>query len=253
VAYNLKQALVNAFRRRAARLEAEKSSEGVGMVCWNWKGHLPIAAAAPASSQSLPAGAGTMQGETTGSPVSVLRTTWEKGQTPTLALADQAVVSGASFLATVLISRWTSPSQLGLYAIGISVLISMISIQDSLISLPYTIQRHQALSTPNEHAGSSLALCGLLSALGVVVLSVTALGLSAGGSGPEPTAMTWALAGAAPFALLRDFGRRLSFAHLRMGPALILDIAVAAIQLIALCWLGWTGRMSTASAYVAIG
>ena len=170
-----------------------------------------------------------------------------------MGLADQAVVSGVSFVTTVLISHWTSPSELGLYAIGVSVLISMVAIQDSLILLPYTIQRHQPLSTPHEHAGGTLSHCGLLSAVGLTVLSVIALGLSARGSRPELTAMAWALAGVAPFALLRDFARRFSFAHLHMARALILDIAVAAIQLVALCWLGWTGKMSPVNAYIAIG
>jgi O-antigen/teichoic acid export membrane protein len=223
------------------------------MLGWNSKGSLPMAAGGPAPSPALPVGTRTMQGGTTGSQVSALRTAWERWQTPALALADQAVVSGASFLTTVLISYWTTPSLLGIYTIGISVLVSMLAIQGSLISLPYTIQRHQPLSTPNEHAGSSLAHCGLLSTLGVVVLAVTALILSARGSGPELTATAWMLAAVAPFALLREFGRRFAFAHLNMGRALMLDMAVAAIQLIALCWLGWTGRMSAANAYAAIG
>ena len=223
------------------------------MLGWNSKGSLPIAAGGPAPSPALPVGTRTMQGGTTGSQVSALRTPWERWQTPALALADQAVVSGASFLTTVLISYWTTPSLLGIYTIGISVLVSMLAIQGSLISLPYTIQRHQPLSTPNEHAGSSLAHCGLLSTLGVVVLAVTALILSARGSGPELMATAWMLAAVAPFALLREFGRRFAFAHLNMGRALMLDMAVAAIQLLALCWLGWTGRMSAANAYAAIG
>jgi O-antigen/teichoic acid export membrane protein len=226
------------------------------------KSSLLITERAPAQSSGPPFGQRcvavtadpcTDQEETRWSRVSALRTAWEKWQTPALALADQAVVSGASFLTTVLISHWTNSSLLGIYAIGISVLVSMLAIQDSLISLPYTIQRHQPLSTPNEHAGSSLAHSGLLSTLGVVVLAVTALVLSARGSGPELTATAWTLAAVAPFALLREFGRRFAFAHLNMGRALMLDMAVAAIQLLALCWLGRTGRMSVANAYAAIG
>ena len=182
-----------------------------------------------------------------------LRTAWENWQTPALALADQAVVSGASFLTTVLISHWTTPSQLGIYAIGISVLLSILAIQDSLIGLPYIIQRHQPLSTPSEHAGSSLAHCGLLSALSVIVLAVSALVLSVHGSGPDSTAMACVLAAVAPFALLREFGRRFAFAHLHMGQALTLDVAVASVQLLALCWLGSTDQMSAASAYAAMG
>ena len=83
---------------------------------------------------------------------------------------DQAVVSGTSFLTTVIIGRWTDASQLGIYAIGISVLASSYTIQGSLITLPYSIQRHRPLGTPAEHAGSSLAHSGLLSAAVTIVL-----------------------------------------------------------------------------------
>ena len=82
-----------------------------------------------------------------------------------LALIDQAVVSTASFMTTVIVGRYTDPGQLGTYAIAISVLASSFTIQGSLISLPYSIQRHRPLGTPAEHAGSSLAHSGLLSAL----------------------------------------------------------------------------------------
>ena len=71
-----------------------------------------------------------------------------------LALADQAVVSATSFLTTVLIARWTGPSQLGAYAIGISLVASLLAVQDSLILLPYSIQRHHPVGTPAEHAGA---------------------------------------------------------------------------------------------------
>ena len=48
-----------------------------------------------------------------------------------LALADQAVVSGTSLLSTVLVGRWTAPSELGIYTIGLSVLGSLLAIQDA--------------------------------------------------------------------------------------------------------------------------
>jgi O-antigen/teichoic acid export membrane protein len=170
-----------------------------------------------------------------------------------LALADQAVVSGASFLTTVAIGRWTFPSELGLYSIGISLLVSSVAIQESLIAIPYTIQRHRPLGTQAEHAGSSLTQSGLLSALGVVVLAATAVGLSTRDAEPVLVAMTWALAAVLPFVLLREFGRRFAFAHLHMGQALMLDSAVAAIQLAGLWWLGRTGQLSSATACAALG
>ena len=170
-----------------------------------------------------------------------------------LALADQAVVSGASFLATIVVSRGASPIQLGFYSIGISWLVSALGTQDSLVSLPYTIQRHHPLGTPSEAAGSSLAQSGLLSALAVVILVMAALGLSAHDAEPALVAMTWVLAVVAPFLLLREFGRAFAFAHLQMAQALILDIAVAAIQFAGLGWLAWIGWMSAATACTALG
>src|SRR5882672_9531385 len=79
-----------------------------------------------------------------------------------LALADQAVVSAASFFTTVIIGRCTDPSQLGAYAIAITVVASLFTIQGSLITLPYSIQRHRPLGSPAEHAGSSLVHSSML-------------------------------------------------------------------------------------------
>lgn len=182
-----------------------------------------------------------------------LHTAWVTWGTLAMALADQAVVSAASFLTTVMIARWTIPNELGLYSIGISLLVSSLVVQESLISMPYTIQQHRAAGTPAEHAGSSLTYSALLSALGIVVLAVTALAFSASGADPRLRAMIWTLAGVLPFALLREFARKFSLAHLHTGQALVLDSSVAAIQLAGLGWLGWTGRMSSATACAVLG
>jgi O-antigen/teichoic acid export membrane protein len=183
----------------------------------------------------------------------LVRAAWASWGTHALALADQAVVSGTSFLTTVMIGHSTVPNRLGLYAIGISLLVSLVAIQDSLITLPYTIRRHRPPGTQAEHAGSSLAQSGLMAALCVVLGVVSALSLAAGGAEPELVAMIWALAAVLPFALLREFGRRFAFARLQMVQALMLDLAVAVFQIAALFWLGWTGRMSAAAAIVALG
>ena len=169
------------------------------------------------------------------------------------ALVDQVVVSAASFLTTVMIGRFTDSGQLGAYAIGISVLASSFTIQGSLISLPYSIQLHRSQGTPAENAGSSLAYSGLLSALATIILTVTALGLFAGGAQSLLMAMTWALAAVMPFALFREFFRRFAFTHLQMARVLLLDVAVASIQLSLLGWLGLTGRMSAVTACGSIG
>jgi O-antigen/teichoic acid export membrane protein len=170
-----------------------------------------------------------------------------------LALADQAVISGASFLTTVTIGRWCLPSELGVYLMGVSLVVSWLGIQDTLISIPYTFQRHRPVGSPAEHAGSSLTLSGLLSTVAFVVMAVTTPALSAGRAPPELVMVTLALAGLLPFLLLREFGRGFAIAHLHMGRALMLDSAVAAMQLAGIGVLAWTGQLSAVTAFAAIG
>jgi O-antigen/teichoic acid export membrane protein len=170
-----------------------------------------------------------------------------------IALVDQAIVSGASFASMIIVARWAVPSQLGIYSIGISLLVASVAVQEALISLPYTILRHRAARTAAECAGDSLMQTGLLSVLLVLVLAATSAGLRACGADPDLATMVWALSTMAPFALLREFGRRFAFAHLRLAQAALLDAAVATIQLGALYWLGRNGWMSSATACLALG
>ena len=213
-------------------------------------GTLPISETMPAPGASAAADASTDAAKRSWSSLGLLRLL---SGIHVLALADQAVVSATSFLTTVLVGRYTDPSQLGAYAIGNSVLASLFTVQGSLITLPYSIQRHRPLGTPAEHAGSSLAQGGLLSAGATLLLALTALGLFADGAAPEVTAMAWALAAVMPFGLLREFGRRFAFTHLQMVQVLALDAAVGMIQLSILGWLGLTGRLSAVTACGALG
>ena len=166
-------------------------------------------------------------------------------KTHAMALADQVVVSGASFLTLVAVGRMTSPTELGIYVLASSLLIWIVVAQDLLISLPYTFQQHRPLGTPAEQAGGALVYGCLLSAVITVILAVIALGASIIYAGSELPAIAWVLAAVVPFLSLRELGRRFAFAHLRLAEALILDIGVAAIQLGVLGGLAWSGGAVT--------
>jgi O-antigen/teichoic acid export membrane protein len=168
-----------------------------------------------------------------------------------LALADQAVVSGTSFLSTVLVGRWTVPGQLRVYTIGLSILGLVFAIQDALILLPYTIQRHHRSRTPAEHAGISLLHTRFLAAAATAAFAAAAM--LALGANADLTWLMCALVLTVPFALQREFGRTYALAHLQVADALFLDASVAALQLGVLGWLGWTGRMSAVGACAALG
>jgi O-antigen/teichoic acid export membrane protein/tRNA A-37 threonylcarbamoyl transferase component Bud32 len=169
-----------------------------------------------------------------------------------LGFADQAVVSAASFLATVMIGRFTRPSELGVYAMGLSLLMSCLSIQEALITTPYTTQRHTR-SGGDAQAGVSLAQSGLLSLITSAVMGVIAGVLSHQRTASQLTPVFFVLAVAAPFLLLREFARRFAFAHLRLGEALAQDSSLAAIQIGGLFLLGCTGDMSAVSATAILG
>ena len=169
------------------------------------------------------------------------------------AWADQAVVSGTSFLTLIMIGRWTGPDHLGAYAIAASVLAMLLAVQESLITRPYTIQLNRLPGAPTEHAFSSLVLSILLSAVATCVLSTAALALSAAGAPQSLVEITWALTATTPFVLLREFARRFAFARLKFFHVLIVDSSVAAVNLSLLWWLSWTGRLSGVTAIGAVG
>jgi O-antigen/teichoic acid export membrane protein len=123
--------------------------------------------------------------------------------------------------------------------------------QEALVSLPYTFQQRRPAGTPAEYAGGALMQSCLMSAVITVVLAAIALWIFERGS--ELVVVAWVLAAVVPFALLREFGRRFAFAHLKSLEALILDVCVAAIQLLILGYLKWTGQLTPPLALLAIG
>ena len=171
-----------------------------------------------------------------------------------LSIVDQAVVSGANFLTTLIIARTCSKSELGIYALAWTIVMFLAAIQGNLVTVPYTVYCHRhtghSLAT---YAGSTLIYQLLVSLAAVVCFLVLDVVLALG-YGPEslrPAA--WVLLGAIPFILLRDYARRFMFAHLAMATAVTIDIIVAVLQigtLLALVRFGW---LSAAAAYGAMG
>ncbi|MBX9842090.1 MAG: hypothetical protein K2Z80_09825 [Xanthobacteraceae bacterium] len=170
---------------------------------------------------------------------------------PNLTIADQAIVSGTNFLTTVLIGRFAATSELGLYILGMSILIAIQCLQESLITQPYTINRHKDVMTPAQHTGAALGLGAAFSVTSVLVIVAVASGASRLDGNPEFIGLIWALAGTAPFVLVREFGRQMEFGHLNPTKALMMDFAAATTQIAALAWLGWSGHMSAVTALAA--
>jgi len=159
-----------------------------------------------------------------------------------LSVFDQAVVSGTSFLTSVILARMFVREELGVYFLALSIVYFVRGIQEQLVSAPYMIySNRRAGAALARFAGSSLVHQGVLLFVTSVVLALLALTgiLPAGLQGA-----VWLLLGAAPLLLMREYIRQLLFAHLDMQAAIALDVAVALIQMTGLIALAATGSLS---------
>ena len=160
----------------------------------------------------------------------------------TLSVLDQGVVSGTSFATSVLLGRMVSQEELGVYYLALSVFYFARGIQEQVVSAPYMIYcgRKQGPELA-QYAGSTLLhQC-------VVMLATAAALLIALAAGALPSGIQsafWLLVVAAPLMLVREFARQMSFAHLDITRATLLDIAASILQVIALIILAATGQLT---------
>jgi O-antigen/teichoic acid export membrane protein len=169
-------------------------------------------------------------------------------------LANQGVVSATNFLTGVLIGRFCTKEEFGLYMLGYSIVFFVMDIQTSLISTPYMVYSPRLKGDSLRlYNGSSLIHQLALSA--IVMLSLVSSGVvlsfGFGPSGLIP--VVWALVITISFITFREFVRRFCFAGLRMGIALLFDFCVAVIQICGLFLLAKFGFLSATCAYWVVG
>ncbi len=171
-----------------------------------------------------------------------------------VSLFDQAVVSGANFLSGMIIGRFSSKDEFGLYMLGMTIIMVVTDLQTSLITTPYMVFNPQTESSSRTgYTGSTLVHQTALSLLTGVILFLAGiiLTLGFGPSGLESVILILAFFGI--FMLFRDYVRRILFARLHMHKAFVLDTFVSVIQVAGLGILAYTGLLSAARAYMVLG
>ncbi len=169
-----------------------------------------------------------------------------------LSIADQLVVSGANFLMLLGVTRWASVTDVGYYAVTLSIIFLATAAQDALVTRPFTVQLHQSGTNTPERAGGSLAFAvlfaiGLSVAVFFSVAILDLLGVSAGA-----LTIVLAMAVAIPPILLREFVRRYSLAHLQIERALAVDAATMSLAGLGFLLLGHFGILTAATAIMAL-
>lgn len=164
-------------------------------------------------------------------------------------LFDQSLVSGTRFATSILIGAVCGAAELGLYAIGFSILMALHSMQLSLICRPFTIYGNQMSADERRQLGGSVLVqffgFGLLASIGLAATAGTMIGLGLATSLPSVLLI---LAVGTPFILLREHARQFCFARLQVKSVTLIDFTATVIQFAGLGGLAWTGQLSAVTA-----
>jgi O-antigen/teichoic acid export membrane protein len=171
-----------------------------------------------------------------------------------LGLSDQLLVSLASFATGMLIGRTCTKEELGLYALGLTIMVFATDFQTAFISTPYMVYspRLEGYSL-RQYTGSTLIHQLTYSFLVMLILIIGMTALSFGIGPKEFAEVSRAIILAITFVMLKEFIRQLCFASLRVKTALILDSFVLLLQVGGLLLLARAGVLSADRSFLAVG
>ena len=180
-------------------------------------------------------------------------------------LADRLIVSGTNFLTVVLVGRFCGMSDLGIFALAWTILLTINVVQEALVLSPYTVFLGRYESSSQRRAFAAVAMIHHFLIVGFAALTVLSVvlvgyllsiwqigGLPASGIFPDYCRVGWFLLLAVPGFAFREFVRRYLFAQLHTGRVFVLDGVVAFIQILCLGLLLFYGSLSPSTALVAI-
>ena len=156
-----------------------------------------------------------------------------------LGVTDQFVVSGTSFLSTILVGRFGGPPELTSYVMGMAILPVLVSVLDAIVIGPYIINLKRNQHRSAVSAGSTLVHCVLLALCSSIVLLLSAQALC----------VSFIAVGV----LCREFFRRLALAHRQPAASLVIDLHIAVLQVAALLLLAFNGRLDAEMAFASWG
>ncbi|MEM9411756.1 MAG: polysaccharide biosynthesis C-terminal domain-containing protein, partial [Planctomycetota bacterium] len=171
-----------------------------------------------------------------------------------VAMFDQGIVSGLSFATSILVGRVAGKSELGLYALGMSIVLFSISLQQSLVSAPHTIFviRKQDVDQ-KQYNGSMIALAALIMCIMATILISATMVVAWGTHQSELSPVFAAVAIVGPAVLFREFSRKFLYAFKEVSSALLLDSLIALAQISLLVAFIGTGQLTGITGLFAIG
>jgi O-antigen/teichoic acid export membrane protein len=176
------------------------------------------------------------------------------GAQAALALIDQLIVSGTTFLTMLMLGRLTGPHELGVFALVMTLYYLALAVQESLITVPYTVFGARLSGVRHRrYAGAALFQSAAWSVCASTILGVAAATLYLAGQDEALARVVGVIAIVLPFWLLREFARRFLFAHMQVAKVVAMSIVGGGTQLVLICGFAYAGNLSAATALGAIG
>jgi O-antigen/teichoic acid export membrane protein len=166
-------------------------------------------------------------------------------------LLDQIAVSITNFSTGILIGRFCSKSELGLYMLGYSVLLFAIALQQMAISSPFIALRPR-LDGELARNYTSGAYSQQFLFSGACSLALVIASFAVWFKQPQLSAVLLCYAIATPCMLFKEMYRRVCFSTMHARRALAVDVAVGAVQIAVLFAFARTEHMSAVTGVLTV-
>jgi O-antigen/teichoic acid export membrane protein len=171
------------------------------------------------------------------------------------ALFDQGLVSITNFATALLIGRVCGKPELGVYTLAWTLLSMVTELSGALITTPYTVFGPQMSQfRRSRYLGSIFVHQLVLSIIfGLVIVTGTVLGSWCGWIPRGLTNVFSTTASAVVFVSVKEFVRRVSFAELRVGSALLVDTMACVAQVAGILLLFHLGALNVSRTFAVLG
>ncbi len=170
-----------------------------------------------------------------------------------IVIADQGFTSIASFLVGVLIARSCTRAEYGVFVMGLSLIRFIIGIQESLVSVPYTVQYPRyGKEGRNACLGSNVVLQLSICFVVLIGFVVGSRVTSALGENVALARIVFALCAASLALMIREFLRFVLLAELRVWTCLAMGLAANVLTIGALSWTQHNCTLSASGAFLII-
>lgn len=171
-----------------------------------------------------------------------------------ITILDQGVASATNFFASIIVGRICTKDELGLYMLGLSIVLLAMNTQNSLISSAYIVfSPKMAKGERRQYAGSTLVHETLLAAFFVIALPIAGVLYVSGGGSTGLERVLFALTLAISGIMLKEYARQFCFASLSAITVFLLDTAVFVLQIGGLVVLAFLGAVTADRALLVTG